>query len=175
MDVEILRKKCEPRELRVLFVGESPPANGTFFYAADSTLFKKMASAFAEALGKGVPEGPAFLEYFREAGCYLEDLCLDPVNRMKPPAKRRAQLAAVAPFAERLKAHQEPAIVIAVVIAIEDYVKRALALAGLGHVALRSVSFPGRWDKGRFTAELVPLLTDLKKRRVLQSPRPILL
>jgi hypothetical protein len=36
--LESLRQSYRPQQVRVLFVGESPPAGGTFFYRANSNL-----------------------------------------------------------------------------------------------------------------------------------------
>jgi hypothetical protein len=71
--LEHLRLYYRPPEVRVLFVGESPPAGGTFFYAADSGLYRATRDAFYEA----IPEARSgkFLERFAAYGCYLEDLC----------------------------------------------------------------------------------------------------
>jgi hypothetical protein len=75
---ELIRKRYLTKEVRVLFVGESPPAGGTFFYAANSNLYFATEEAFVAALP--ALEGKDFLEEFRRLGCYLDDLCLDAVR-----------------------------------------------------------------------------------------------
>lgn len=170
VNVETLRRKHKPAELRVLFVGESPPAGGSFFYAANSKLFLAMAAAFADALGDRVPQGPAFLGFFKEAGCYLEDLCLEPVNHMEQPDKRRARRAGEAPLAARLKAGQAPAAVIAVAKCIEPNLARVLPQAGLAGVPFHCVSFPAMGHQHSFAAELVPFVRKLEKRGILRQP-----
>ena len=45
-DREELRRRYQPKEVKVLFIGESPPARGTFFYKGDSPLFTHTQSMF---------------------------------------------------------------------------------------------------------------------------------
>jgi hypothetical protein len=42
---EHLRKHYRPDRVRILFVGESPPASGRFFYQADSGLYRAATAA----------------------------------------------------------------------------------------------------------------------------------
>ena len=57
-----------------MFVGESRPANCKFFY--DSEL-RPVAQWFEKALELG---GDDFLARFKNAGLYLDDLVLTPIN-----------------------------------------------------------------------------------------------
>jgi hypothetical protein len=77
-ETERLRSRYLPKETRVLFVGESPPSRGTFFYAANRNLYFATREAFFAAIPHLV--GRDFLEEFPRLGCYLDDLCLEPVN-----------------------------------------------------------------------------------------------
>ena len=52
MTTEELRRRYRPETVRALFVGESPPAGGTFFYAANSNLYRFTEQAFRAALGQ---------------------------------------------------------------------------------------------------------------------------
>lgn len=89
---ELLRRRYLPKEVRVLFVGESPPSGGTFFYAANSNLYFATQEAFVAA--SSALEGKDFLEEFRRMGCHLDDLCLEPVNHLdaRDPARRAARV-----------------------------------------------------------------------------------
>jgi len=79
VDVEALRARFQPERIRILFVGESLPAGGTFFYNGDSNLVRYTCEAFAAALG--TPDGArSFPSVFRDHGCYLVDLRREPVN-----------------------------------------------------------------------------------------------
>ena len=172
MEAEALRLKYKPVEIRVLFVGESPPAGGTFFYAANSNLFRATAAAFAQAFGSQVPGEPAFLEFFREAGCYLEDLCLEPVNHMATVDRTRSRKAGEHALPARLKVHA-PAVVIAVPMSVQAHVASALAQSGLAGVPLHGLPFPAMGHQRRFATELVALLQELRARGVLRIPSAI--
>jgi len=49
VDPDELRARYCPDVVRVLFVGESSPAGGTFFYAANSKLYFATKHAFEQA------------------------------------------------------------------------------------------------------------------------------
>jgi hypothetical protein len=104
LDLEALRRTFMPPKVRVLFVGESPPAGGTFFYLGNSTLYRHTKEAFSRVYGERVvnscPSG--FLGYFRDRGCYLEDLCSEPVNHLVEAEKRRICRASVPGLSRRL-------------------------------------------------------------------------
>ena len=69
-DLEKLRNSFKPDKVKYLLVGESIPSNGTFFYTADSPLFKYTKEAFDEVFG-----GTEFsLDEFKKRGFYLFDL-----------------------------------------------------------------------------------------------------
>src|SRR6267154_2694748 len=160
VEAETLRRKHRPSDIRVLFVGESLPAGGTFFYAANSNLFRAMASAFAEVFGRQVPSGEGFLELFQLTGCYLDDLCLEPVNQMGASDRRRARKACEKSLASRLVAHR-PVAVVAVLMSLRPNVERSLALAGLVGVPVYSLPFPAMGHQQRFATKLGALLREL--------------
>jgi hypothetical protein len=64
----------------MLFVGESPPASGRFFYNADSGRY----CAIRQTLLSAFPDlkDADFLESFRQLDYYLVDFCGSPVDRL---------------------------------------------------------------------------------------------
>src|SRR6516164_459292 len=72
---EEIRASYRPERITTLFVGESAPHGGTFFYNQDSGLFREIRKAFQG--------GAHFLETFRQSGFYLDDLVLEPVNHLE--------------------------------------------------------------------------------------------
>lgn len=50
MDIETIRSTFRPDRIDVLFVGESAPTAGTFFYKGDSSAFREMRKAFSRHL-----------------------------------------------------------------------------------------------------------------------------
>ena len=164
---ELLRRQYLPKEVRVLFVGESPPAGGTFFYAANSNLYFATEEAFVAALPARA--GKDFLEEFRRMGCYLDDLCLEPVSRLD--ARNPLRVAARAEGQERLAEHLRiwrPKAIVVAMVAIAENVARAAREAGLEDVQEHVLPFPGRKaHRDRYVAELVILVTGFEAAGVL--------
>jgi hypothetical protein len=158
-----LRRNYCPRDVRILFVGESPPAGGTFFYAANSNLFVHTQAAFVRALGRGVGDGETFLQYFKGLGCYLEDLCCQPVNRLAGTTRQRAHRNAMGDFVRRVRRHSPDAIVV-VSRAIREPVAGALDQAGLGHVPRYELPFPAFGHHTEYIRGLSELLVKWLRR-----------
>ena len=74
----MIRQSFRPEEIRILFVGESPPVGGTFFYCGNSQMFNNMNRVIGGHLFESTNN---FLINFKENGCYLDDLVLSPVNK----------------------------------------------------------------------------------------------
>ena len=83
-EMEELRKDWNPKNVRVrikvLFVGESPPKSGRFFYNRNSVLYYATFRAFSRVFGIVKPE---FLEFFQKSGCYLYDVLKTPGEKIK--------------------------------------------------------------------------------------------
>lgn len=125
--------------------------------------------AFRQVFGSQIGEGEEFLEYFQKAGCYLEDLCLQPVNRMPDHERRRSREAGEPELTQKLKTHM-PSAVIAVLVSIRGHVKIAMTAAGLTDVPLYSVPFPTMGHQPRFREALVSILDELSAQGVLHMP-----
>lgn len=158
-----LRRRYRPAHVRILFVGEAPPASGRFFYQADSGLYRAVRQSFVETF-PDVASGD-FRKAFQERGCYLIDLCGKPVDRMAPQQRKRICMEGEARLATRLK-QLRPKIVITVVRSISGNVKRSERSAGwLGkHIEL---PYPGRWHRYRrvFIEGLTSVLRETYGRR----------
>jgi hypothetical protein len=153
---ECLRRSYRPAHVRVLFIGESPPASGRFFYQADSGLYRAVRDTFRAAF-PAFPEKD-FLHSFQTLGCYLVDLCGKPVDRLSTAKRKEACRDGEVHLARKLNELQ-PKIVITVIRSISANVRRAQASAkwkGL-HVEL---PYPGRWKEHRtaFEDTLKPVL-----------------
>ena len=153
---ERLRRSFRPKKVRILFVGESPPASGRFFYCEDSGLYRVIREAFSKAFPNLSEQN--FLKSFRDLGCYLIDLCEQPVDRLQPKARRKAHLKGE-PHLSKCFRTLHPEIVIVVVRSIVRNVQRSEHRANWSghHVEL---PYPGRWIRHRtaFIRQLVPIL-----------------
>lgn len=150
-DIEALRRRYKPDPIRVLFIGESPPDSGKFFYEGTTQLARHMAKCF------GAPSD--FPEWFMQRGCYLDDLVLDPINKVSPVERRQAHKDAVPGLAERVRTYS-PLCVITLLVTIGPSVSEALRRAGYTgehHV----VAFPGNGQQGRFMKEMAQIIPTL--------------
>jgi hypothetical protein len=169
---ERTRRRYRPDEVRVLFIGESPPAGGTFFYYANSKLY----DATREAFEAGIPalrRTDDFLDAFKRLGCYLEDLSPVPVNHLdlkdrEQRRQRRAHRAeGIRPLARRMRLCS-PLVVAPVAL---DMVKtgditETLCLAGHADVERADLPFPGR-HRDRYVNELTSHVRAWRRRRIL--------
>jgi len=170
---EVARERFRPATVSVLFVGESPPSGGTFFYFANSKLYEATKEAFRLAVPDLV-KGSNFLERFAGLGCYLDDLCLEPVNHLKldnPLAKtkrlRLREQGEVA-LAGRIR-DQAPEEVVVVMKDIQTNVRRAMMLAERDGASVHALPFPGRKaHRDRYVDELVTLLGTFRVRGLLR-------
>jgi hypothetical protein len=153
-----LRQRYRPSKIEFLFVGESSPAQGTHFYRANSNLYRATRAAFAKAVGEdAVPEGEAFLRYFRDRGCWLVDIADTPVNRL-PDTKRRAAVEQGVERLAELIRRERPKQLVVVKRDIADAVGRAATVAGAGDTPQLALPFPVRQWTGPYIEGLTSLL-----------------
>ena len=141
---------------RLLFIGESPPASGRFFYHADSGLYRAFRDAF-QSIDPAVTD-ENFLEIFEASGCRLIDLCPEPADKLCA-ADRRAACVAGEPALSRTIAELRPDAIATVVRSIHPNVKRAASKANWTGRIL-DLPYPGRWSAHRekFLKQLIPEL-----------------
>lgn len=172
--VEQARRRYRPDEVRVLFVGESAPAGGSFFYFANSKLYWATRAAFER--GSSDLIGRDFLRSFQALGCYLDDLCPEPVNRLPDRQRRNERHASEAALADRMK-EAAPRIIVVVMSGIQENVRRALHAAGLGELPVFVLPFPSRPEhERRYIGELAEIVATLRQQHVFAgSPfaRPV--
>lgn len=154
INAEALRARYRPATIKVLFVGESAPAGGTFFYAGNSQVYRYLREALAPHLGPG-----DFLSNFQAAGFFLDDLSLEPIDWQTPTQRKKVHAANVASLAERLRVYR-PQAVVALLKAIEPSVIQACRQADLAIVP-SAVPFPGNGQQANFRRELGALLPSL--------------
>ncbi len=168
---ESLRRRFRPAPLRVLFVGESPPASGRFFYRGDSGLYRAMRDAF-RTIDPSI-EDANFLSVFRACGCYLIDLCPEPVDRLDPRSRRAACRAGEVSLSRSI-ARLRPPVIATVLRSIECNVTRAASRADW-QGPLIHLPYPGRWSRYReeFVRTLAPTISALLPQcRLVPQGRP---
>jgi len=160
------RKRHRPPGVRVLFIGESPPANGTFFCRGDSNLWRYTHEAFRSIYGADFDQDNGFCEFFMSIGCYPEDLCLDPLNRLADEERRRICEASVDSLAERISP-LSPEGVVCVKASIVRQVESAMAKAGLQAVPLHKLPFPSCGHHQEYVRALTTLIEELRTDGVI--------
>jgi hypothetical protein len=168
---ERLRRHYLPKRVRILFVGEAPPASGRFFYQADYGLYRAIRATFEAAYPALRSADGDFLVSFRNLGCYLVDLCGTPVDKLDPKSRLRVCKAGEKRLAGVLR-RLKPAMVVTLVRSIASNVQGAEAAADWSGLHLE-LPYPGRWHHLRlkFRRKLIPLLrTTLGRKFSLQSP-----
>ena len=153
---ERLREHYRPDDVAVLFVGESAPAGGTVFYQADSHLFRAVREACVRAFGP-LPDGPAFLEWFKERNFWLYDLAVEPVNRMRGRPRKDAVEKGVVPLA-RVMRDLGPNFVVTIKEWIAPTVRAAADLARMPQARVVVLPFPLYQWRERFVTELSEFL-----------------
>jgi hypothetical protein len=88
-----------------LFVGESAPVSGGFFYRGNPLVTQSVMSAIEESLpGRGT------IASFKANSWYLDDLSITPIDNLRGKARRDACVAARESLAERRATHKTLAI-----------------------------------------------------------------
>jgi hypothetical protein len=131
--------------VRVLVIGEAPPASGRFFYKADSGLYRAIRDPFVEL--HPAEGGRTFLEFFRDCGWYLVDLCGHPVDRLPPVPRAKARREGEAGLSRALRTLR-PDFVVVVLRSIRANVRRAARRADWKG-ELIELPYPGRWKANR--------------------------
>jgi hypothetical protein len=150
---EAIRASYRPDRITTLFVGESAPHGGTFFYNGDSNLYREIRNVFG-----GNEE---FLESFKSRGFFLDDLVLEPVNQLERPERRRVCRQAVSSLSKRLQDYR-PDTVVALLCSIRPMVAEAVRDAGL-NCEFYCTPYPGFGNQPRFRkamAEIIPHLPE---------------
>ena len=140
-EFEDLRQRYRPSgPVRLLLVGESRPAGGTFFYLANSNLFHATRAAFEHALGP-MPEGGAFLPWLQSSGVWLYDVVPAPVNRLRGRPRHEAVAARAGDLVDLLRS-TDPERVVVIKRSLEPVVRHAIQSAEIPPDRLSVLPFP---------------------------------
>jgi hypothetical protein len=155
--VEAVRARYRPERIKTLFVGESAPHSGAFFYCGDNEMLCQMQRAVELALG----ESGDFLKRFKAYGWYLDDLVLTPVNRLTKSQRKARCLDAQESLAGRIAAYRPEAIV-SLLRRIEPFVNAAANTSG-SDAHRYAVPFPGMGHQARFRAAMACIIPKLPR------------
>jgi hypothetical protein len=139
-DFESMRQQYRPPDIKVLLVGESRPAAGTFFYLANSHLFFATREAFVRGRGSAA-YGEVFLGQLQQNGVWLYDLAFSPVNQLAGRPRREAVAERITDLVELLR-ESNPATVVTIKRSLESVVRSAMDSAGISLDRLVALPFP---------------------------------
>ena len=159
---ERTRRKFRPERTCVLFIGESRPTNDTFFYYGNSNLASYTREAFERVYGKfqGMNE---FLWRFHNFGCYLVDLCSEPVNRLPASRRKRERNAGVPELASVIR-ELDPNALIVVMKGIEPFVSRAAEVANASQKPQFVLPFPAQGHQREYVERLSRAVASLRSK-----------
>jgi hypothetical protein len=166
-DYATAREKYRPDKIRILFVAESPPSSGGYFYFPNTIgkdhLFRETMKALKlwptrKAMSKGVDKRP-LLEEFRSRGFFLIDTCEVPVDKL-PAGQRHEAINRDAPgLAARAQAlHPDHIIIVkkTVYLPIRDALQRAGLKQGI--LNKQPISFPSHGNQRNYRSAVRRLL-----------------
>jgi hypothetical protein len=156
--IEGTRARFRPERITTLFVGESAPDSGDFFYHGSNAFQRHMQSAVEDALGKG---GDGFFERFKAYGWYLDDLVLIPVNQLTRSERNAKCLDAQSELAARI-AEYKPLAIVSLLKRIEKNVNAAAIAAG-NNAPRFAVPFAGFGQQLLFKAEMARIIPTLPR------------
>jgi hypothetical protein len=154
---ETERLKFRPAQITTLFVGESAPVSGDFFYYGNNAMLTHMRTATERSLQ---PTGD-FLEVFKGYGWYLDDVVLVPVNHLDGLQRKDALHNAIDGLATRIRDYK-PIAIVSMLLSITRYVEAARTLAK-SDAALYEVPFPGMGQQRRFHQAMDKLIPNLPR------------
>jgi hypothetical protein len=155
--IEVIRAQFRLSTITALFVGESAPHSGDFFYVGNTTMLQHMRSAIEEsALGK---KSGDFLGRFKGLGWYLDDLVLEPVNRLEITDRIARCRNAKDSLAQRIVEYQ-PRVIVSLLKSIAPIVEGAAKLADSA-APIYTVPFPGVGRQLLFKAAMIELIPKL--------------
>ena len=166
----VARNKYKPRNIGVLFIAESPPSSGGYFYAEKTIgkdhLFRETMKALEfwpndRPMRKGYDKR-SMLNEFRSLGFFLIDTCEFPVDKLQPRERRLSTIRGGLTLPGRVEALCPDRILIVKKTVFKPVI-RALSETGFAGRVLNKepLPFPSHGNQKKYRTMLRRLL---KKR-----------
>lgn len=78
-----LRNKYLPKNIKIVFILESPPVSGKYFYNEEGSVKEPLFSAMMKLIGLPPGNKQEGLTYFANKGYFIVDATYEPVNKLK--------------------------------------------------------------------------------------------
>jgi len=166
IDHEELRQSYKPTDIKILFIAEAPPEADTFFYSAKSFFYTYTKQVF-ETFFKEEIDGTEFLDFFKTAGFYLEDLSHVPMAFDEICSK---QDSLIKDLKDRINLYAPTAIIITPK-RINGFVRQAISLSEVANNIdtenIFSLYFPGNGLQNKYISGLKYALYSLIRKKII--------
>ncbi len=157
------RDKYRPDRIGALFIAESPPSSGGYFYFEKTTGKDHLFRETMKALGlwreeTSMPKGldkQQLLAQFQSRNLFLLDTCEFPVDKMSTRQRHNAILEAVPRLVEEVR-DLDPKAILIVKKTVFEPVREGLERGGLGERILNEepLPFPSHGNQRKFRISL---------------------
>lgn len=150
------RNDFKPIKTKILFVGESRPFGGTFFYDKNSNLYKYTKEAFENV---GIDFS---LAKFEEMGCWLYDVCKEPINFIESNNEKRKLIEKYIPDLIKIIKTLSPEYIIVVKKTCMEKVFSSILQIGYSEDSdAFNTSFPSCGNQKKYVNELTRILRNI--------------
>ena len=150
------RNDFKPSKTKILFVGESRPFGGTFFYDKNSNLYRYTKEAFENV---GIDFS---LAKFKEMGCWLYDVCKEPINHIRSKNVKRNIIEKYIPDLISVIKDLSPKYIIVVKkTCMEKVISSVLEMGYLLNIDTFNTSFPSCGWQREYVNELTEILKNI--------------
>ncbi|NQT67615.1 MAG: hypothetical protein HQ569_08605 [Actinobacteria bacterium] len=146
MNFDNLYKIAKPENIKILLIGESPPAQEeNFFYLApNSDLYNFTKLTFENVFGDKIRKSTSFIKFFKSEGFFLDDLCREPINNIKDEYERETKRQHnIILLAQRI-AEYNPIIIIGIMKKIKYHIAEAIRLSKIEPKYIHYLGYPTR-------------------------------
>ena len=155
-NIEKERNNFKPSKTKILFVGESRPSGGTFFYDKNSNLYRYTKESFENV---GIDFS---LAKFKEMECWLYDVCKEPINFIHSKSKRKEIINKYIPDLKNEIKLLSPKYIIVVKKTCMEKVFAAILESGYSeNINAFNTSFPSCSNQSKYVDELTRILRNI--------------
>jgi hypothetical protein len=145
--------------MTILFVGESPPDSKRFFYYGNGNIAFSTMRSFSKSFKVKCNNVLSFLQFFKDCGCYLDDMCHEPVNYLSRADKESMIWEGVDGLRNKILLFS-PRLIVAILSRIRPYVYEAAEKASFSLNAIHVLPFPGHGHQSQYEINLSEILNE---------------